>query len=173
MLERLAPDEYVKSIFDIDLDVLKEKGIRGLIIDVDNTLVSWETKTADRRILDWFFVLETKGFRACILSNNTKDRVVKFTEQIRIPAVYRAAKPRKKAFLKAMRAMGTGDKETAVIGDQIFTDVYGGKRLKLYTILVMPVAEREFFTTRFARKVERKIIKNLVKRGDLQEPRTR
>lgn len=169
MLERLSPNEYVKSIFDIDLDLLREKGIRGLIIDVDNTLVAWKTKTADRRILDWFNVLEIKGFRACILSNNTKDRVVKFTERIRIPAVYRAAKPRKRAFIKAMEAMGTAENETAVIGDQIFTDVFGGNRLKLYTILVVPVGEKEFFTTRFVRKIEKRIIGQLVAKGIMKQ----
>ena len=73
--------------------ILTLKGLkkrhRGLIIDIDNTLVSWETKTADHRILEWFTKLERMGFRICLLSNNTKDRVVKFTEAIRIPAVYR------------------------------------------------------------------------------------
>jgi HAD superfamily phosphatase (TIGR01668 family) len=170
MIERFAPDEYVSSIFDIDLDRLSDLGIRGFIIDIDNTLVSWKTKTADSRILEWFEMLRDKGFKACILSNNTKDRVVRFTEQIRIPAVYRAAKPRKKAFEKAMALMETGPSDTAVLGDQIFTDVFGGKRLGLYTILVKPLAEKEFITTRLVRRVERIIINRLVSKGRLMLP---
>jgi len=82
MLELLQPDEYIVSVFDIDLDGIKDKGIRGLIIDIDNTLVSWKTKTADKKILDWFEILEEKGLRVCLLSNNTKDRVVRFTEKL-------------------------------------------------------------------------------------------
>jgi HAD superfamily phosphatase (TIGR01668 family) len=170
MLEHFAPDEYVGSIFEIDLDRLSDMGIGGLIIDIDNTLVGWKTKTADHRILEWFEVLKIKGFKACILSNNTKDRVVKFTEQIRIPAVYRAAKPRKKAFERAMDLMGTGPADTAVLGDQIFTDVFGGKRLGLYTVLVKPLAEKEFITTRLVRRIERIVINRLIRQGKLTLP---
>ncbi|MGI6703401.1 MAG: YqeG family HAD IIIA-type phosphatase [Clostridia bacterium] len=170
MLERLVPDEYVASVFDIDLEGLKKRGIEGLIIDIDNTLVSWETKTADHRILEWFTKLERMGFRICLLSNNTKDRVVKFTEAIRIPAVYRAAKPRKRAFVKAMAAMGKTPSTTAVIGDQVFTDILGAKRLGLYAVLVMPVSGREFFTTRFVRKIERMLLARMVKEGKLVKP---
>ncbi|NLZ90877.1 MAG: YqeG family HAD IIIA-type phosphatase, partial [Clostridiales bacterium] len=78
MLELLLPDEYVASVFDIDLEGLKKRGIDGLIIDIDNTLVRWGAKTADRRVVEWFARLEELGFKACLLSNNTKDRVVKF-----------------------------------------------------------------------------------------------
>jgi hypothetical protein len=173
MLELLQPDEYVRSVFDVDLDSLKGKGIRGLIIDIDNTLVSWDTKTADPKILQWFAVLKEKGFRTCILSNNTKDRVVKFTEEIRVPAVYRAAKPRKKAFERAIGMMGTTRSDTAVIGDQIFTDVLGGKRLGLYAMLVMPVSEKEFITTKIVRKIEKRIIRTLIVKGKIVHPEAR
>lgn len=173
MLELLQPDEYIDSIFDIDLERIKDKGIKGLIIDIDNTLVSWKTKTADRRILDWFEILEKEGFSACLLSNNTKDRVVTFTEKIKVPALYRAVKPRKKAFQKAMKMMGTYTGNTAVIGDQIFTDIFGGNRLGLYTILVIPVDTKEFFTTRLLRRLEKRVIRSLVSQGKLKKPEGR
>lgn len=170
MLELLQPDEYVASVFHINLDGLKKRGIEGLIIDIDNTLVSWETKTADQRMLKWFELLEKKDFRVCLLSNNTKDRVVKFTQAIRIPAVYRAAKPRKRAFLKAMAAMDKPPSATAVIGDQIFTDIFGGRRLGLYTVLVIPINDREFITTRFVRKIERRMLNDMIQKGKLVKP---
>lgn len=170
MLDLFRPDEYLASIFYIDLDQMKQKGIKGLIIDIDNTLVEWGEKTADRRLLDWFQLLEEKGFRACILSNNTKDRVVTFTERIRVPAVYRAGKPRKRAFGRAMKMMGTCSSNTAVIGDQILTDIFGGNRMGLYTILVVPVGSREFITTKIMRRIERRILKALLCRGEINEP---
>jgi hypothetical protein len=170
VLRKLLPDEYVASIFDIDLKGLKKRGIEGLIIDIDNTLVSWETKTADRRVLEWFAKLERMGFRACLLSNNTKDRVVKFTETIRIPAVYRAAKPRKSAFIRAMAAIGKNPSNVAVIGDQVFTDILGGKRLGLYAVLVIPLSGREFFTTRFVRRIEKMLLDRMVREGKLVRP---
>jgi len=170
MLEFFQPDEYVASVFEIDLENLKEKGIEALIIDIDNTLVSWDTKTADKKLLEWFELLEELEFKVCLLSNNTKDRVVKFTETIRIPAIYRAVKPRKKAFRKAMALMGKTPPVTAIIGDQIFTDIFGGKRFGLYALLVMPINEREFFTTRLVRRLERKILENLMLRGKLVKP---
>lgn len=170
MLELLVPDEYVASVYDIDLEGLKRRGIDGLIIDIDNTLVRWGAKTADRRVVEWFARLEELGFRACLLSNNTKDRVVKFTEAVRTPAVYRAAKPGKRAFRKAMAAMGRNSSTTAVIGDQVFTDIYGGKRLGLYAVLVMPIDEKEFITTRLVRKLERVFLDRLVRQGKLKKP---
>lgn len=170
MLEVLVPDQYVASIFDIKLDALKVRGIDALIIDIDNTLVGWKTKTADTRLLEWFELLESKGFKVCLLSNNTKDRVVKFTQSIRIPAVYRAAKPGKRAFRKAMEIMDKTESQTAVIGDQIFTDIFGGNRIGLYTLLVMPINKNEFITTRYMRKLEKRMIKKMVSRGKLIEP---
>ncbi len=173
MMELLRPDEYIASAFETDLDRMMERGITGLIIDIDNTLVSWKTKTADRKVLEWFALLDAKGFKACILSNNTKDRVVTFTETIRVPAVYRAVKPRKRAFRSAMAMMGTNPRNTAVIGDQIFTDVYGGNRMGLYTILVVPVDHKEFITTRLVRILEKRIIDSMVRRGKLKRPEGR
>jgi HAD superfamily phosphatase (TIGR01668 family) len=168
MLEFFVPDEYVASVYDIDFEGLKKRGIEGLIIDIDNTLVRWGEKTADSRIIEWFARLEGLGFKACLLSNNTKDRVIKFNEAIRIPAVYRAGKPSKKAFRKAMAVMGKTPSATAVIGDQVFTDIFGGNRLGLYSILVIPIDEREFITTRLVRRIERKLLDKLLREGKLE-----
>lgn len=163
MKNLLIPKLYVDSIFDIDLDKLKEMGIHNLIVDIDNTLVAWDKKTAPRSVIEWFDKLKKKGFNICLVSNNTEDRVVKFTENIQIFAFHRAKKPFKTTFYKAMNYMKSTKENTAVIGDQIFTDVLGGNRVGLYTILVVPIESKEFWWTEFVRNIERFILKKLKK----------
>jgi len=162
----LIPDMYVNSIFDIDLVELMEKGYKNLIIDIDNTLVAWDKKTAPRSVINWFDKLKEMGFNFCLVSNNTEDRVVKFTENIKIQAFHKARKPFKLAFIKAMDYMKSDVTNTAVIGDQIFTDVLGGNRVGLYTILVVPIESKEFWWTKIMRKLERLVLRKLKIKND-------
>ncbi|WP_425448625.1 YqeG family HAD IIIA-type phosphatase [Dethiothermospora halolimnae] len=159
----LIPDLYVDSIFQIDFDNLKEKGIKSLIIDIDNTLVAWDKESAPDSVIKWFDKIKKMGFNICLVSNNTEDRVVKFNENLSLYAVHRATKPRKKPFLDALSYLKTTVKETAMIGDQIFTDVLGGNRVGLYTILVVPIAGKEFIWTKFIRNIERLVLKKINK----------
>lgn len=159
----LTPDLYVESIFHLNLDKLKERKIEGLIIDIDNTLVAWDKKYASEKSKDWLLNLEKEGFKVCLVSNNTKDRVITFNEQLKLPAIHRATKPRRGAFRKAMEVLGTDIHNTAVIGDQIFTDVLGGNRLGLFTVLVIPIESREFWWTTFVRKIERHVLRKVIK----------
>jgi len=159
----LIPKLYVDSIFEIDLQKLKEIGINNLIIDIDNTLVAWDKKTAPRSVIEWFDKIKEMGFNMCLVSNNTEDRVVKFTENIKIFAFHKARKPFKTTFLKAMSYMKSNPKNTAVIGDQIFTDVLGGNRIGLYTILVVPIESKEFWWTEIVRNFERFILRKIKK----------
>ncbi|WIF95191.1 YqeG family HAD IIIA-type phosphatase [Caminicella sporogenes] len=163
MKNLLIPKLYVDSIFDINLDELKKRGIKNLIVDIDNTLVAWDKKTAPRSVIQWFDEVKKKGFNICLVSNNTEDRVVKFTENIEIAAFHRAKKPFKTTFYKAMNYMKANKKNTAVIGDQIFTDILGGNRVGLYTILVVPIESKEFWWTQLVRKIERFILKKIKK----------
>lgn len=158
MIEILQPRLFVQSIYDIDLEQLRTRGVRGLILDLDNTLVGWNQPAASIELEHWLADLRRSDFRICIVSNNLTDRVDAFSERIGVMAIAKAAKPRRRAFRVAMRRMGTGVPDTAVVGDQIFTDILGGNRLQLYTILVKPMNEREFWTTRMVRKVERAIM---------------
>ncbi|WP_069649456.1 YqeG family HAD IIIA-type phosphatase [Caloranaerobacter ferrireducens] len=162
-MSKLLPDLYVNTIFDIDLKTLKAKGIDSIIVDIDNTLVSWETEYASEEVVDWFKRIKELGFKCCIISNNTKDRVVKFNRNLEVYAIHRAVKPRKKPFLKAIKLMNTKPSKTVVIGDQIFTDILGGNRLGAYTILVVPISKKEFFWTRIIRKLERRILRKIEK----------
>lgn len=165
MKNYLIPQLYVDSIFDIELQKLIDNGIEGLIVDIDNTLVAWDKKTAPASVLKWFEKVEDSGLKICLVSNNTEDRVVKFTEKIKIYAVHSAKKPTKAPFEKAMKYLGTDKNNTAVIGDQIFTDVLGGNRIGIYTILVVPIESKEFWWTTIVRKFERFVLRN-IKKGE-------
>ncbi|SHI54389.1 hypothetical protein SAMN02745975_00116 [Geosporobacter subterraneus DSM 17957] len=159
MLTRLTPKHYAESVFQIDINLLKKKQIRGLIIDIDNTLVQWDKKYASDAVKAWLLELQETGFSICLVSNNTEDRVVVFNETLKLPAIHRARKPRRGPFRRAMEIMGTIPDTTAVIGDQLFTDILGGNRLGLFTILVVPLEGREFWWTTLVRKVERHVLK--------------
>lgn len=159
----LVPKLYVDSIFEIDLDNLKKIGIEALIIDIDNTLVGWDKKTAPKSVIEWFDKLKHEGFRICLVSNNTETRVVKFTENIDIQAFHKAKKPFKTTFKKAMKYLNSNKSNTAVVGDQIFTDVLGGNRIGLYTILVVPIKSKEFWWTELVRNIERAVLRKIKK----------
>ena len=159
MLKRLYPDRYVESIYDIDLNDLKAKGIKGIILDLDNTIIARNSSTAPEELKQWTRGLSKAGFRACILSNNWKARVSSIASQVELPLVARAAKPRVGAFKRAMQVLNTGSYETVVIGDQIFTDVFGGNLAGLSTILVVPMSNHEAFHTKILRHFERWIMK--------------
>lgn len=159
MKKLLIPHMHLESVFLINSKVLKENQINGIIIDIDNTLVAWESKDADNRTTELIEDLLSEGFRICILSNNTKKRVAEFNKRLELPAIHKARKPKKSSYEKAMRLLGTKAANTAVIGDQIFTDILGGNRLGLFTILVTPISTKEFIGTRFVRKIERLVLK--------------
>lgn len=163
MLKLLTPNAYLDSLFELNMEQIKKLNIKGLIIDIDNTLVQWDKKYASEKVIAWLRNLELEGFKVCLVSNNSEDRVVKFNEQLKLPAIHRAIKPRVQAFEKALNLMGTTPETTAVIGDQIFTDILGGNRMRLYTILVVPLEGQELWWTTIVRKVERRVLKKVLK----------
>ncbi|HSW36386.1 MAG TPA: YqeG family HAD IIIA-type phosphatase [Candidatus Limnocylindrales bacterium] len=158
MLKFFLPDQYLNSIFEIDVDYLLTLGIKGIITDMDNTLVPWSDRAVYPRLVDWFANLKSKGFSLFIVSNNSKGRGRQLSRDLEIPAIWYAIKPRRRAFRKAIEQMQLSPEQVAVVGDQIFTDVLGGNRLGLYTILVIPISEKEFFWTKFIRRIERLIL---------------
>ena len=142
MFERFFPDRYVASTYIIDYEKLYEEGVRGLIFDIDNTLVP-HGAPADERAVRLFARLKDIGFRCCLISNNQEKRVKTFNEPIRVDYVYNAHKPTVKNYIKAMEIMGTDRESTVFIGDQLFTDVWGAKRAGIPNILVKPIHPRE------------------------------
>ncbi|HWI65607.1 MAG TPA: YqeG family HAD IIIA-type phosphatase [Symbiobacteriaceae bacterium] len=163
----LRPAEYHKSIFEIDLTKLQQNGYRAIMLDLDNTLVRWNHPDPTPGLMDWLSRVQAMGFAPCIVSNNSGPRVSEFAAKVGIPFISGASKPRRKGFREAMGRLGVKPEETVVIGDQIFTDVLGGNRSGAYTVLVVPIDPREFFLTQIVRKVERRVLRYMDRKGML------
>lgn len=154
----LYPDFYCKTIKDVDIEKLKENNIKGIILDVDNTLID-----LDHRLIEgaeeWCNDLKEQNIKFCILSNsNKKEKVKKVAKVLDIPYISFGTKPLKRGFKKASEILNLPFKDLAIIGDQIFTDIIGGNRCNMYTILVEPISTREIFITAIKRRLENKII---------------
>lgn len=162
MKKKLKPDMYLNTVHDLNTGLLAEKGISAIIIDIDNTLVSWDTKEPDEKVNQFVCRLVEEGFKICILSNNSKKRVEEFNKCLNLPAIYKAIKPSKYAFIRAMKLMDASAGNTAVIGDQLFTDVLGGNRLGIYTVLVSPISDKEFVGTRIVRMIEKAVLRKII-----------
>ena len=142
MFKTFYPDQYLASTYVIDFEKLYEKGFRGLIFDIDNTLVP-HNAPADDRAVALFERLKRIGYRCCLISNNQEPRVKMFNEKIQVDYVYNAHKPSTKNYIRAMEIMGTDRSNTLFIGDQLFMDVWGAKRAGIPNILVKPLHPKE------------------------------
>ena len=143
ILSAFYPDEYIDSTYKIDFKKLYDEGVRGLIFDIDNTLVP-HSAHADRRAEKLFSYLNGLGFRCILLSNNREKRVSSFALEVRFTDyIYKAGKPGKAGYIRAMEKMGTNRDNTVFIGDQLFTDVWGAKRTGIRNILVGKIDKRE------------------------------
>ena len=165
LYKRFLPNEFVKDVFHIKPEVLAAKGIKGIITDLDNTLVEWDRPEATPEVIEWFMGMRDAGIQVTIVSNNNEGRVKVFSDPLGIPFVFDARKPLLKSFVKARKLMGIEKEETVVIGDQLLTDILGGNRKGLHTILVVPVATSDAFFTKFNRMIERRIMAGLKRRG--------
>lgn len=154
----------MSNLFDINLEELKHLGIKAILFDIDNTLIPWDQKNLDPKIEQWFKSLPQQGFKVCFVSNNNQARVAELSKLLQAPGVHKAGKPRRKGLRQALSILGTKIQETALVGDQVFTDVLAGNRLGLYTILVMPLAGKEFIGTRINRKLEKLVLGRIKER---------
>ncbi|MFD1207031.1 YqeG family HAD IIIA-type phosphatase [Sporosarcina contaminans] len=165
MYNYFLPDEYVKNIFQISPEKLKEKGIKGIITDLDNTLVEWDRPEATPEITEWVKQMNDAGLQVTILSNNNNERVQTFCGPLNTPYICDARKPLQKSFKRALEMMKLQKNEVVMVGDQLMTDILGGNRFGLHTILVVPVASSDGFVTKFNRMIERRIMGKMKKRG--------
>ena len=152
LFKNLFPDILAESIYDIDFFSLKEKGIKGIILDIDNTLVPHTAPTPDGRALELISNLKDMGFSLAIISNGKPDRVKKFTEGFDIPVIWGHIKPKKSGYVLALSSLNVKPNECAAIGDQIFTDVLGANRMGILSVYTTPIIKYEnwfFYIKRF------------------------
>lgn len=168
MYKRFFPNEYVKNIFQITPQLLQQKGIKGIITDLDNTLVEWDRPFATEQVIEWLASMKEAGIAVTIVSNNKEARVKAFCDPLQIPFIYRAKKPFKTAFHRALAQKGLQKDEVVVIGDQLLTDIFGGNRSGFYTILVVPVAKSDGLATKLNRLLERRIMNHFKRTGKIK-----
>jgi len=153
------PDVYLKNITSLTPTLLRRWGIRGLILDVDNTLTTHDNPMPDPDVLRWLDTMRTHHIEMIILSNNNPGRIIPFAKELRMGFTANAKKPLVGGFRRAMDELGLSKDEVAVVGDQIFTDIWGGNRFGIKTILVKPMYPEESSFFRFKRRLERGILK--------------
>ncbi len=142
MLNKLYPDTYLDSIDDIDFEMYYEKGIRGIVSDIDNTLVP-HGAPADEHIIKVFEKIHGMGIDTCLISNNKKLRVEPFAKAVNSKFIYDAHKPSRESYKKAMELMNTDKESTLFIGDQIFTDIWGANRTGIETVMLKQIDKKE------------------------------
>lgn len=151
------PDEYLDSTYEIDFEAFYEKGMRGVIFDIDNTLVP-HGAPADKRALLLFERLREIGYQTMLLSNNKEPRVQSFAEEVQTAYLCKAGKPKRAGYLQAMERMGTTRESTLFVGDQLFTDVWGARRSGIYSVLVKPIHPKEEIQIVLKRYLERVVL---------------
>lgn len=158
MFRKFYPSRYVDSAYIIPYEKMYEKGYRGIIFDIDNTLVP-HGADADSKAIELIAQLRNIGFQVCLISNNKEERVVRFNREIGVKYVHKANKPSTKNYIKAMEFMGTKKENTFFVGDQVFTDVYGANRTGIKSILVKPINKKEEIQIVIKRKLEWIVLK--------------
>ncbi len=159
----LVPDEYHDDIYCIDLDRLRDAGIRAVLLDIDNTLVTYDDPEPTERVLRWFDELKKRDIQIALISNNNRERVELFNSRLGFHAYSKSGKPSVRCYNDALTKMNAGREECAVIGDQVFTDVWSGRRIGAYTVLVKPIKDKTSLFFRFKRALEKPVLKRYEK----------
>ena len=163
----LYPNELYNKIEDINIEQLKQKGIKAIIVDVDNTLID-KSKILSKEKEEWIKSAKSNGIKCCILSNTLKkEKVETLSKQLDIPYYMFAKKPLSGGFKKCIKLFELEPREICVIGDQIFTDVMGGNIMQMYTIYVHPISSDDYsITTKIKRPLEKVVIKMFLNRKE-------
>lgn len=158
MMKNFYPDRYFNMKDNIPFQKYYDKGYRSIIFDIDNTLVP-HNAPSNSEVVEFIDRLKHMGFSICLLSNNDKQRVSNFNRDLNVNYIYKAMKPFASGYKKAMNAMGTKPSNTIFVGDQIFTDIWGAKRLGIFSILLEPINSKEEFQI-ILKRIPEKIIKS-------------
>ena len=161
MFKNFYRDAYFDSIKEVSPQFLKEKGIEGIILDIDNTLIGHDVPIPDEKVMEHLRLFEAEGLKLCIVSNNSYERVKAFSEKIGVRYfVYKALKPKARGYILASEEMQLPMEKIAAIGDQVFTDVWGAKRAGCLAILTKPIHKgNEGFFIALKRIFEKPFIK--------------
>ena len=155
----LIPDYILASYGEVTPEFLASLGVRGLLIDIDNTLAPYEQPTSDERHRAWFEALDAAGIRTALISNNHRSRVEEFNATLGREAYWHRGKPLGRTFKKVMKGWGLPREQVAALGDQLLTDALGAKLLGLRVIIVPPIRDKKTAFVRFKRCLERPYIK--------------
>lgn len=172
LLNKFLPNKQIKSIFELQPKHLKKLGIKGVIVDLDNTLIPWNKAFANEEVKDWFNLFGSSEIEVLIISNNQVDRVTTFAYPLNMPYIGRAKKPLPQAFIQACEKLQLNNYEVAIVGDQLLTDILGGNLAGLYTILVDPLVKSDAPITRFNRKIEGLLLERFYRKGQLERRQT-
>lgn len=159
-----VPEYYFKTFNEASADFLIDIGVKGIVLDVDNTLEPYENALPGEHVVAWLESLKAHGISAAIVSNNGGERINLFNKDLGLPVYYKAKKPFKKNVLNAMRDMGTTKSDTILMGDQVFTDVWAAHNTGIRAILVPPIKDKTDVFTRFKRLLEKPILKKFAKK---------
>ncbi|MCK5761452.1 MAG: YqeG family HAD IIIA-type phosphatase [Candidatus Izimaplasma sp.] len=158
----LYPDMYLDKVEEIPFKELYKKGFRGVLFDVDNTLVPFDQLDAHKSLEEYIKELENIGLVVALVSNNTRKRVESLNKGLKLPIMPMAMKPFGFKIKRMLKTLGIGKHETIFVGDQLFTDVWAGNGVGMYTILVKPIQKKEQWISRIKRKVEKIILKRYI-----------
>lgn len=161
----LRPDHYVTSVLAIDLDELRRSGVKALLLDVDNTVLTLDAADHRPDILEWVLALPEAGFMARFVSNNWHEAIHARVEPFGIGVTAKAMKPLPRGFREAANVLGVTPRDCAVVGDQIFTDILGGNIVGATTVLVQPFSTADLPHTVVLRRIERLIMAGRVPQG--------
>lgn len=162
----LVPEYRFPTFEGASAEFLQSLGIKGIILDIDNTLEPYEHPLPGDHVKAWLYSLRKAGISAAFVSNNGKERVELFNSELCLPMFYKARKPFKKKLILAMKEMGTTTADTILMGDQIFTDVLAAHNANIPAILVPPIKDKTDLFTKFKRLLERPIIRKYEKRNN-------
>lgn len=153
------PNLILPDVTQITAELLKKNGIRGIALDVDNTLTAHGSQELKAHIKTWLDEMKKNKLPMIIVSNNTKKRITPFAKMLGLPFISMSMKPLVRGFIAAQKKLGFKPSELAIVGDQIFTDVLGGNRAKMFSILVTPISADKGFSFKIRRRLEKPYIK--------------
>jgi len=159
-----VPEYRFDSFAEASAEFLLSVGVRGIVLDVDNTLEPYENPLPTERVVLWLNSLKENGIKAAIVSNNNGKRINLFNSELGLPVYYKAKKPFKKNVLRAMADMGTARENTILMGDQVFTDVWAAHNAGIPAILVPPIKDKTDPLTKFKRLLEKPILRKYEKK---------